>query len=95
VLRYPEAISFAPGSPSDRFFDAEASLGAAAAWVGSRARETGTPERAVWNDLGQYNKTNGIINGLISRPTRDRRCPEVDRRHHRLPGGGWRSSCWG
>jgi (S)-3,5-dihydroxyphenylglycine transaminase len=67
VLRYPEAVSFAPGRPSERFFDVEGSLGQAALWVESRASATGAPERAVWNDLGQYNKTNGIINDLISR----------------------------
>jgi (S)-3,5-dihydroxyphenylglycine transaminase len=67
VLRYPEAISFAPGRPSERFFDVERSLGAVAGWVAARAGETGAPARAVWNDLGQYNKTNGIVNGLIAR----------------------------
>jgi (S)-3,5-dihydroxyphenylglycine transaminase len=67
VLRYPEAISFAPGRPSERFFDVERSLGAAAGWVEARALATGTPERAVWNDLGQYNRTNGVINDLIAR----------------------------
>src|SRR5436305_7315990 len=67
VLRYPEAVSFAPGRPSERFFDVERSLGAAAGWVAARARETGSPARAVWNDLGQYNRTNGIINDLVAR----------------------------
>jgi (S)-3,5-dihydroxyphenylglycine transaminase len=67
VLRYPEAISFAPGRPSERFFDVERSLGAAAGWVEARARAAGTPERAVWNDLGQYNRTNGVVNDLIAR----------------------------
>jgi (S)-3,5-dihydroxyphenylglycine transaminase len=67
VLRYPDAVSFAPGRPSERFFDVEGSLGQAALWVESRAAASGASERAVWNDLGQYNKTNGIINDLISR----------------------------
>jgi (S)-3,5-dihydroxyphenylglycine transaminase len=67
VLRYPEAVSFAPGRPAERFFDVERSLGAAAGWVAARARDSATPPRAVWNDLGQYNKTNGIINDLIAR----------------------------
>jgi (S)-3,5-dihydroxyphenylglycine transaminase len=67
VLRYPGAVSFAPGRPAERHFDVEGSLGAAALWVASRANATGTSERAVWNDLGQYNKTNGIINDLIAR----------------------------
>jgi (S)-3,5-dihydroxyphenylglycine transaminase len=67
VLRYPDAVSFAPGRPSERFFDVEGSLGRAALWVESRAAASGASKRAVWNDLGQYNKTNGIINDLISR----------------------------
>jgi (S)-3,5-dihydroxyphenylglycine transaminase len=67
VLRYPEAISFAPGRPSERFFDVEGSLRQAAVWVEERARESGRPPRAVWNDLGQYNKTNGIFNDLVAR----------------------------
>jgi (S)-3,5-dihydroxyphenylglycine transaminase len=67
VLRYPDAVSFAPGRPSERFFDVEGSLGRAALWVESRAAASGVSERAVWNDLGQYNKTNGIINDLIAR----------------------------
>ena len=67
VHRYPDAVSFAPGRPSERFFDVEGSLGRAAPWVASRAAASGVSERAVWNDLGQYNKTNGIINDLIAR----------------------------
>jgi (S)-3,5-dihydroxyphenylglycine transaminase len=67
VLRYPRAISFAPGRPAERHFDVERSLGAATRWVEWRSLAAGTPPRAVWNDLGQYNKTNGIINDLIAR----------------------------
>jgi (S)-3,5-dihydroxyphenylglycine transaminase len=67
VIRYPQAVSFAPGRPAERHFDVERSLGAAALWVQSRALASGVPPRAVWNDLGQYNKTNGIINELIAR----------------------------
>jgi (S)-3,5-dihydroxyphenylglycine transaminase len=67
VLRYPGAVSFAPGRPAERHFDVERSLGAASRWVEWRSLAAGTPPRAVWNDLGQYNKTNGIINDLIAR----------------------------
>jgi (S)-3,5-dihydroxyphenylglycine transaminase len=67
VLRYPGAVSFAPGRPSERHFDVERSLGLAPLFVEHRAAATGWPPRAVWNDLGQYNKTNGIINDLIAR----------------------------
>jgi (S)-3,5-dihydroxyphenylglycine transaminase len=67
VLRYPGAISFAPGRPSERHFDVERSLDRAALWVESNARATGRSSREVWNDLGQYNRTNGIIHELIAR----------------------------
>jgi len=67
VLRYPRAVSFAPGRPAERHFDVERSLGAASRWAEWRAHAAGMPPRAVWNDLGQYNKTNGIINDLIAR----------------------------
>jgi len=67
VLRHPHAISFAPGRPTERHFDVEGSLAGAPAYVAYRAKALGWSERAVWNDLGQYNKTNGIINELIAR----------------------------
>ena len=67
VHRYPRAVSFAPGRPSERHFDVERSLGAASRWVEARSLASGIPARAVWNDIGQYNKTNGIINDLIAR----------------------------
>jgi (S)-3,5-dihydroxyphenylglycine transaminase len=67
VLRYPEAISFAPGRPAERHFDVAASLGRVPRFVEHRAAETGWSPAAVWNDLGQYNRTNGIVNGLVAR----------------------------
>lgn len=67
VLRHPQAISFAPGRPAERHFDVERSLGQAARWVDERALASGQPSRAVWNGLGQYGRTNGIIHDLIAR----------------------------
>lgn len=67
VLRYPRAVSFAPGRPAELHFDVERSLGLTPLFVEHRAASTGWTPRAVWNDLGQYNKTNGIINDLIAR----------------------------
>lgn len=67
VLRYPKAVSFAPGRPAERHFDVERSLAQVPRYVEHRAEETGWSQAAVWNDLGQYNKTNGIINALIAR----------------------------
>jgi (S)-3,5-dihydroxyphenylglycine transaminase len=70
VLRHPGAISFAPGRPTEQHFDVEGSLGKAKAFVAYRAQALGWTEAAVWNDLGQYNRTNGIINDLIARQLR-------------------------
>jgi (S)-3,5-dihydroxyphenylglycine transaminase len=67
VLRYPQAVSFAPGRPAERHFDVEGSLRQVPRYVEHRTAETGWTPPAVWNDLGQYNKTNGIINGLVAR----------------------------
>jgi (S)-3,5-dihydroxyphenylglycine transaminase len=67
VLRHPGAVSFAPGRPTERYFDVEGSLARVAPYVEHRAAELGWPTAAVWNDLGQYNRTNGILQPLIAR----------------------------
>ena len=67
VGRYPRAISFAPGRPAELHFDVERSLSLVPRFVEHRAAATGWSPRVVWNDLGQYNRTNGIINDLIAR----------------------------
>lgn len=67
VLRYPEAISFAPGRPAELHFDVERSLGLSSLWVEHRMRASGHSAKAIWNRLGQYGNTNGIINDLIAR----------------------------
>jgi (S)-3,5-dihydroxyphenylglycine transaminase len=66
VLRHPDAISFAPGRPTERHFDVEGSLARAGLWVQEQASASGEPPQAVWDSLGQYNRTNGIINDLIA-----------------------------
>jgi (S)-3,5-dihydroxyphenylglycine transaminase len=67
VLRYPAAISFAPGRPAEQHFDVAGSLAKVPIYVRHRAASTGLSERAIYADLGQYNRTNGIINDLIAR----------------------------
>jgi (S)-3,5-dihydroxyphenylglycine transaminase len=67
VLRYPAAISFAPGRPAERHFDVTGSLARIATYVAHRAAATGLAPQEVYDDLGQYNRTNGIINDLIAR----------------------------
>lgn len=66
VFDYPEAISFAPGRPPADLFDVENSLGAIKSFVSFAANNSGCAERQVWEDLGQYNRTNGLIRDLIS-----------------------------
>jgi (S)-3,5-dihydroxyphenylglycine transaminase len=66
VLDYPEAISFAPGRPPADHFDVENSLRAIKRFVRFAANNGGCAEQRVWQDLGQYNRTNGIIRDLIS-----------------------------
>jgi len=67
ILQYPGAVSFAPGRPSERCFDVPESLGKVQTYVDYRAATSGLDPRAIWSDLGQYNKTNGLINDLIVR----------------------------
>jgi (S)-3,5-dihydroxyphenylglycine transaminase len=67
VLRYPAAVSFAPGRPAERHFDVAGTLGKVERFVAHRAAASGAPAAAVYADLGQYNRTNGIINELIAR----------------------------
>jgi (S)-3,5-dihydroxyphenylglycine transaminase len=64
---YPSAISFATGSPMETFFDVETSISAIECFVDDLATNTNQPPVKVRNDLGQYNRTNGIINNLIAR----------------------------
>lgn len=67
VLDYPEAISFAPGRPAEEFFNVEESLDEIETFVRYRAERLGWSRERVYSDLGQYNKTNGIIQELIAR----------------------------
>lgn len=67
TLAYPEAISFAPGRPADRFFDVEGQLGEIGRYVDERVAATGVPRDLVVASLGQYGRTNGFIHELIAR----------------------------
>jgi (S)-3,5-dihydroxyphenylglycine transaminase len=67
VQRFPRAISFAPGRPSDRFLDVEKALGAVDRWVDYRVECTGRPRADVLCGLGQYGNTAGIIQDLLAR----------------------------
>jgi (S)-3,5-dihydroxyphenylglycine transaminase len=67
ILDYPEAISFAPGRPLETLFNVEEHVYGISAFVADVSARTGIPKDRVWRDLGQYNRTNGIINALIAK----------------------------
>lgn len=67
VQRYPDAISFAPGRPAERYFDVAGSLAQVARFLAHRAAGGGQPVPAAYDALGQYGPTNGIINDLVAR----------------------------
>ena len=70
ILRYPEAISFAPGRPYEAFFDVEASLAQVGRYVGRRAAAQRLSKSTVFAALGQYGKTNGQIQELVAQHLR-------------------------
>jgi (S)-3,5-dihydroxyphenylglycine transaminase len=67
VLRYPDAISFAPGRPAEQHFDVAGSFGLAPRFAEHRARATGRTLDSVYKEMGQYGRTNGIVHDLIAR----------------------------
>lgn len=67
VLRYPSAISFAPGRPANHYCDIAPGLAALQQYITTYEKELAQPATLVRQQLGQYSKTNGIINVLISR----------------------------
>jgi (S)-3,5-dihydroxyphenylglycine transaminase len=66
VLDFPEAISFAPGRPMERFFDLDRSLEGLGAFVAKESMQNGKTEDHVKRVLGQYGRTNGFIAQQIS-----------------------------
>lgn len=67
TLWYPEAISFAPGRPMERFFDVSSGLEKLSRYATYVVETSHCAQADVFNQLGQYQKTNGIINELICR----------------------------
>lgn len=65
--KYPAAISFASGRPAEDFFDFETMLARVPVFVRRFAQERGIDVGAAYRVLGQYGRTNGIINDLIAR----------------------------
>jgi (S)-3,5-dihydroxyphenylglycine transaminase len=67
TLRYPDAISFAPGRPHESLFSVREAVEAMDRFVRHRAVTRAVEVAAVMDELGQYHRTNGIINDLIAR----------------------------
>lgn len=67
VMRYPEAISFAPGRPLESFFDVDQSLNQISRFVDHGAEKSFVSKKSFRNALGQYGRTNGQIHESISR----------------------------
>lgn len=65
--RYPEALSFAPGRPVERFFDVESVHRRLRAFSGHLSGELGYTQEEVSRTLCQYGRTKGIVHGLIAR----------------------------
>ena len=66
VSRHPEAISFGPGRPADRFCDMSASLRSMDRFIAHIAEQLGIPEGRANAALGQYGATKGWICELIA-----------------------------
>jgi (S)-3,5-dihydroxyphenylglycine transaminase len=66
VLEFPEAISFAPGRPVESLFCVDEHLRSIASYVGNVAARTSRDAVAVWQDMGQYGRTNGMITDLVA-----------------------------
>lgn len=66
IQRYPNAISFAPGRPSEQFFDVRGAIAGIGRWVNHAAEASDRPGTEVWASLGQYGNTAGLIQDLLA-----------------------------
>lgn len=66
VGRYPDAVSFAPGRPSEAHFAVPEAVGALDVWVRHEAATRGESPAAVYRRLGQYGATGGLIRDLVA-----------------------------
>lgn len=70
TIRYPEAISFAPGRPYDGFFDTEQIFTYIRRYL-DHLKETGHSPGQIRDAVFQYGPTSGRIRGLIARSLRE------------------------
>lgn len=67
ALRFPEAISFAPGRPNEKFYDTRQITSYLDAYVRYLGQERGFTEAQITTTLFQYGRTNGHIHDLLAR----------------------------
>jgi len=65
-FKFPDAISFAAGKPDEKYFNLRHHLSKFDLYVDYRVRQTGASKEKVINSIGQYGKTKGIINDIVS-----------------------------
>ncbi|MFC4033179.1 PLP-dependent aminotransferase family protein [Streptomyces polygonati] len=66
TLRYPDAVSFAPGRPYEGLFDPDDVPAAFAAYLAHLGDTLGLGPEAVRERIFQYGRTKGFINDLIA-----------------------------
>ncbi|NOK37968.1 PLP-dependent aminotransferase family protein [Corallococcus exercitus] len=67
ALRFPEAISFAPGRPNEKFYDSRQIATYLDAYQRYLREERGLSEAKITSLLFQYGRTNGHIGELLAR----------------------------
>jgi (S)-3,5-dihydroxyphenylglycine transaminase len=65
-LKFPDAISLASGRPDESFFDLNEFKRYFDEYVNAECEAQTKDSLTVLNEIGQYNKTQGIINNLVS-----------------------------
>jgi (S)-3,5-dihydroxyphenylglycine transaminase len=65
TFSFPDAISFAPGRPRESWFEVDRHVTGLAAFVDDAAQTRGISVDMVWQELGQYGRTNGAVTALL------------------------------
>ena len=66
-LNFPNAISLASGRPDENYFNLEGFMEYFNIYVDWAASTQGKLRSQILNNLGQYNRTKGIVNDLVSK----------------------------
>jgi (S)-3,5-dihydroxyphenylglycine transaminase len=66
-FKFPKAISFAAGQPDENYFEIESHLSKFDLFIDHVVSKTGIDRLKVINNIGQYNKTKGIINDILAK----------------------------